>query len=54
MGSSLSEREVHATDSDPGLWVIRESYPDRESLVEWIALESEDLVNRLNQMTEDR
>jgi hypothetical protein len=45
-GFELEERGVQATDADPGLWVIRESYPDRESLTLWLAQESESLVCR--------
>jgi hypothetical protein len=53
-GFELEERGVQPTDSDPDLWVIRETYPDQQSLVKWIARDSEDLVYRLNQMMEDR
>ncbi len=53
-GLELEERGVQPTDSDPDLWVIRETYPDRQSLVKWIARDSEDLMYRLNQMMEEQ
>jgi len=53
-GFELEERGVQATDADPGLWVIRESYPDRESLTLWLAQESESLVCRLNDMVSEQ
>jgi uncharacterized protein (TIGR02996 family) len=53
-GFELENRGVQATDTDPGLWVIRESYPDRESLTLWLTRESESLVHRLYEMVSDQ
>jgi uncharacterized protein (TIGR02996 family) len=52
-GLDLGERGVQATGEDPGLWIIRESYPDRESLTLWLAEESESLEQRLNYMVSE-
>ena len=52
-GFQLRERGVRESDTDPEWWQIRETYSDRESMVEWVARDSYDLVSELNERLEE-